>query len=118
MACSALFRYADMIAHPPPTMLCAPSEHVGESMYPRFKNRGIIAPPHPLFFSKQSPRLDSLGDEGHTRGTIVGAGLAGLAAGRDLARAGLNVHLLEKSRGVAGRASSASKGFVFWKQQS
>ena len=21
-----------------------------ESMYPRFKNRGIIAPPHPLFF--------------------------------------------------------------------
>jgi len=37
---------------------------------------------------------------------IVGAGLAGLAAGRDLARAGLNVHLLEKSRGVAGRAAT------------
>ena len=50
MACSALFRHVHMIAHPPPTMLRAPSEHEGESMYPRFKNRGIIAPPHPLFF--------------------------------------------------------------------
>ncbi|RDI95288.1 hypothetical protein DV704_08270 [Meiothermus sp. QL-1] len=30
-------------------MLWAPSEHVEESMYPRFENRGIIAPPHPLF---------------------------------------------------------------------
>jgi len=58
MACSALFRHVHMIAHPPPTMLCAPSEHVGESMYPRFKNRGIIAPPHPLFFlTVSSPSL-------------------------------------------------------------
>jgi len=37
---------------------------------------------------------------------IVGAGLAGLAAGRDLARAGHTVHILEKSRGVAGRAAT------------
>ncbi len=49
MACSALLGHMHMIAYPLPTMLCAPSEHVGESMYPRFKNRGIIAPPHPLF---------------------------------------------------------------------
>ncbi|MDW8424836.1 MAG: FAD-dependent oxidoreductase [Meiothermus sp.] len=37
---------------------------------------------------------------------IVGAGLAGLAAGRDLARAGLSVHILDKSRGVSGRAAT------------
>ncbi|MBO1437899.1 FAD-dependent oxidoreductase [Meiothermus sp. CFH 77666] len=37
---------------------------------------------------------------------IVGAGLAGLAAGRDLARAGLSVHMLDKSRGVSGRAAT------------
>ncbi|WP_253665487.1 hypothetical protein [Thermus scotoductus] len=28
---------------------CPPVVDVGESMYPRFENRGIIAPPHPLF---------------------------------------------------------------------
>jgi len=33
---------------------------------------------------------------------VVGAGLAGLAAARNLARAGHTVHILEKSRGVAG----------------
>jgi len=37
---------------------------------------------------------------------MVGAGLAGLAAARDLARAGHTVHILEKSRGVAGRAAT------------
>ncbi|MBF6593959.1 MAG: FAD-dependent oxidoreductase [Thermaceae bacterium] len=37
---------------------------------------------------------------------VVGAGLAGLAAARDLARAGLRVHLLDKSRGVSGRAAT------------
>lgn len=37
---------------------------------------------------------------------IVGAGLAGLAAGRDLARAGLGVRVLDKSRGVSGRAAT------------
>lgn len=37
---------------------------------------------------------------------IVGAGLAGLAAGRDLSRAGLSVHILDKSRGVSGRAAT------------
>ncbi|MGK0619276.1 NAD(P)/FAD-dependent oxidoreductase [Meiothermus cerbereus] len=37
---------------------------------------------------------------------VVGAGLAGLAAARDLARAGHTVHILEKSRGVAGRAAT------------
>ncbi len=55
------------IAHPPPAVLSegnttrprppigvwpeGPEQpaDVGESMYPRFENRGIIAPPHPLF---------------------------------------------------------------------
>ena len=37
---------------------------------------------------------------------IVGAGLAGLAAGRSLTRAGFSVRILEKSRGVAGRAAT------------
>lgn len=37
---------------------------------------------------------------------IVGAGLAGLALARDAARAGLRVQLLEKSRGVSGRAAT------------
>lgn len=37
---------------------------------------------------------------------VVGAGLAGLAAARDLSRDGLNVHLLDKSRGVSGRAAT------------
>lgn len=37
---------------------------------------------------------------------VVGAGLAGLAAARDLTRAGLTVHLLDKSRGVSGRAAT------------
>jgi predicted NAD/FAD-dependent oxidoreductase len=37
---------------------------------------------------------------------VVGAGLAGLAAARNLARAGHTVHILEKSRGVAGRAAT------------
>ncbi|WP_425148113.1 NAD(P)/FAD-dependent oxidoreductase [Deinococcus sp.] len=37
---------------------------------------------------------------------IVGAGLAGLALGRELARAGRRVTLLDKSRGVSGRSST------------
>lgn len=37
---------------------------------------------------------------------VVGAGLAGLAAARDLTRAGYSVRILEKSRGVAGRAAT------------
>ena len=32
-----------------PFYLSPLSVEVGESMYPRFENRGIIAPPHPLF---------------------------------------------------------------------
>jgi renalase len=37
---------------------------------------------------------------------VVGAGLSGLAAARDLTNAGYNVLVLEKSRGVGGRAST------------
>lgn len=37
---------------------------------------------------------------------IVGAGVAGLAAGRELARAGHAVTIYEKSRGVGGRAAT------------
>jgi renalase len=37
---------------------------------------------------------------------VVGAGLAGLAAARDLTNAGRNVLVLEKSRGVGGRAAT------------
>ena len=37
---------------------------------------------------------------------VIGAGLAGLAAARDLTRAGFSVLLLEKSRGVGGRATT------------
>lgn len=37
---------------------------------------------------------------------IVGAGLGGLAAARDLARAGLEVRVLDKSRGISGRAAT------------
>jgi len=37
---------------------------------------------------------------------IVGAGLGGLAAARDLTRAGLKVLVLDKSRGASGRAAS------------
>lgn len=48
--------------------------------------------------------------EGRLEVLIVGAGLAGLAAGRDLARAGLSVHVLDKSRGVSGRAATRVLG--------
>jgi renalase len=45
---------------------------------------------------------------------IVGAGLAGLAAGRDLTAAGLNVVILDKGRGVGGRmATRRFDGAVF-----
>lgn len=37
---------------------------------------------------------------------VIGAGLGGLAAARDLSRAGLRVRVLEKSRGVSGRAAT------------
>jgi renalase len=37
---------------------------------------------------------------------VVGAGLAGLAAARDLSNAGYRVLMLEKSRGVGGRAAT------------
>ena len=41
---------------------------------------------------------------------ILGAGLAGLAAARDLAAAGMRVQVLDKSRGVAGRAATKRFG--------
>ncbi|GAA4009191.1 hypothetical protein GCM10022631_21900 [Deinococcus rubellus] len=41
---------------------------------------------------------------------ILGAGLAGLAAARDLAAAGGRVQVLDKSRGVAGRAATKRFG--------
>jgi renalase len=37
---------------------------------------------------------------------VIGAGLAGLSAARDLARAGFSVRLLDKSRGVGGRTAT------------
>lgn len=37
---------------------------------------------------------------------IIGAGVAGLAAGRELARAGLGVTVFEKSRGLGGRVTT------------
>ncbi len=37
---------------------------------------------------------------------IIGAGLAGLAAARELVRAGFSVRILEKSNGVSGRAAT------------
>lgn len=37
---------------------------------------------------------------------IIGAGMAGLAAGRELAQAGYNVSIFEKSRGVGGRVTT------------
>lgn len=37
---------------------------------------------------------------------IVGAGLGGLALGQDAVRAGLNVQVLDKSRGISGRAAT------------
>jgi renalase len=37
---------------------------------------------------------------------VIGAGLAGLAAARDLTRFGCSVRLLEKSKGVSGRAAT------------
>ncbi|ADV68896.1 NAD(P)/FAD-dependent oxidoreductase [Deinococcus maricopensis] len=37
---------------------------------------------------------------------MIGAGLGGLACARDLARAGLQVRVLDKSRGVSGRAAT------------
>lgn len=51
-------------------------------------------------------RLNSWGMESRPNVLIVGAGLGGLAAARDLARDGLKVHLLDKSRGVSGRAAT------------
>lgn len=41
---------------------------------------------------------------------MIGAGLAGLSAARDLAQAGLSVTVLEKSRGVGGRTASRRIG--------
>jgi len=41
---------------------------------------------------------------------IVGAGLAGLALARDLVRAGRQVMVLDKSRGVSGRSSTRRAG--------
>ena len=37
---------------------------------------------------------------------VIGAGLAGLAAARDLSRLGFSVLMLEKSKGVSGRAAT------------
>ena len=45
-------------------------------------------------------------EDAHTDVIVIGAGLAGLAAARDLSRAGFSVRVLEKSRGVSGRAAT------------
>jgi len=67
MACSALLGHMHMIAYPLPTMLCAPSEHVGESMYPRFGQpvglswkQGDYSSPTPPLFSNQKLLLRHL----------------------------------------------------------
>ncbi len=42
----------EFTTYPPLTMLCAPSEHVGESMYPRSEEAGDYSSPTPPLFSK------------------------------------------------------------------
>ncbi|WP_349371162.1 FAD-dependent oxidoreductase [Salinarimonas sp.] len=52
--------------------------------------------------------------EGIERVAIVGAGLSGVIAARDLAVAGCAVHIFEKSRGAGGRmATRRAEGFAF-----
>ncbi|MGJ3264993.1 MAG: NAD(P)/FAD-dependent oxidoreductase [Salinarimonas sp.] len=49
---------------------------------------------------------ESVVDEGISRIAVVGAGLSGVIAARDLAAAGRRVHIVEKSRGAGGRMAT------------
>lgn len=51
---------------------------------------------------------DAEGEDGGI--AVVGAGIAGLAAASALARAGLRVRVVEKSRGLGGRAATRRRG--------
>ncbi len=58
----------------------------------------------------QSGRAPFLYTPAMTDVLILGAGAAGLAAGRDLAAAGARVQVLDKARGVSGRAATKRFG--------
>ena len=62
----------------------------------------------PVVLNEKRMQIEAMNPQ-HSDVLVIGAGLAGLAAARDLQDAGLNLLMLEKSRGVGGR--SATKRF-------